>query len=494
VRAALGAGRGRLVRQLLVEALLLAALGGTAGVAAGLAAARLFPAFFPPTRLPVSAEMRADVPLLLSAALLTLLAGLALAVGPALAATASKLVETLKEESGTALGGGRAPRARSALVALQVALSLVLLVAAALLLKGLDTARHIDPGFSPDGVLLATLDLAPLGVNEAKGTALYADLLARAAALPGVSAATLARYVPLTLGAFPQVKVDLPGRARETGEELTAGFNAVGPGYLAAMKTPLVAGRDIGAGDRAGAARVAVVNETFADRWLGGRDALGRTFLADGKSTTVVGIAKDGKYDNLSEARRPYCWLPFFQVYRPEAVLHVRAEGDPRSIADALRRELHVLAPSLPLSDVTTLREHLGGPVFMYRVAATMLGVFGSLALLLASVGLYAVVAHGVRERRREIAVRIALGAAPGAVSRLVVAQGAALAGLGLALGLAAALATTRLLRSFLFGVSPRDPATLAAVAAFLGLVTLLASWLPAREASRVDPANAFRS
>jgi predicted permease len=493
VRAALGAGRARLVKQLLAEGAILAAVGGLAGTFAGVSAARVFPALVPPTRLPITAPMRVDFPLLLGAAALTFAAGLLLSVGPALAATKTRLAETLKEESGTAAGGGRTARVRRGLVVAEIALSLVLLVCAGLLLKGLAAARRLDPGFDPNGVLLVSVDLGPAG-DDAKRASALEDLRTRLETLPGVAAASAARFVPLQLGAFPQVDVELEGVPVRKGEERRAGYNAVSTRFLETMRTRLVSGRDLAPADRADAAAVAVVNETFEKRWLSG-SALGKRFRANGTWFTVVGVAQDGKYDSLAEAPRPYAYLPLAQApARSEAILYVRGSGDLRALADSVRAEVHRAAPALPLFDVTTLRDRMGAPVFMYRLAGTMLSVFASLALFLAVVGLYGVVAYGVLERRREIAVRMALGARPASVVSLVIGQGLALAGVGVLAGLVLALAATRLLGKLLFGVSPADPATYAAVAALLVLVALASSFFPARQASRVNPATAFRS
>lgn len=492
VRSALGAGRGRLVRQLLAESQLLALPAGLLGVLLALAGVRLLAAFIPPLDVPVAPTFRLDGQVLAFTAALTVMTGLLFGLAPAGQAAPSRIATVLRDESASTLGG-RKGRARSVLVAAQVALSCLLLVAAGLFLRSLRRGGEIDTGFATRNALLASLDLFPVGYDEARGRIFYREVVERLARLPGVESATVAALMPLGFSSnSTNLRIDgyEPGRR----EEVVTDYNNVGPGYFRTMGIALKAGRDFDLRDHENGAPAMVVNETMARRYWPGRNALGGRVRCYGKDFTVVGIAKDGKYNRLGEPPRPFFYVPILQIYRSRAVIHLRTAGDPLTLAPALRAEVRSLDPQMPLSAVKSMRQHLRLSLFNQRLAASFLGAFGLLALVLATVGLYSVIRYAVSQRTRELGVRMALGAQPGDVARMVLREGMVLALAGLAAGLAGAFAVTRFLEGQLLGVSATDPLVFAGVALLLAGVCALASWLPARRAAAVDPMAALRS
>lgn len=492
VRSALGAGRGRLWGQLFAEGLVLALPAGLLGVLLALAGVRLLAAFIPPLDMPVAPAFRLDAQVLAFTAALTVMTGLLFGLAPAAQAAPSRLAAVLRDESASTLGG-RKGRARSVLVAAQVALSCLLLVAAGLFLRSLGRGGEIDTGFATRNALLASMDLFPVGYDEARGRVFYRQALERLARLPGVESATVAALLPLGFSSN-STNLGIDGYEPAPKEEVVVDFNNVGPGYFGTMGIPLVAGRDFDLRDDEGAAPAMVVNETMARRYWPGRHALGGRVRCYGKDFTVVGIAKDGKYQRLGEPPRPFFYVPILQLYRSRSVIHLRTAGDPLKLAPALRAEVRRLDPDLPLSAVKSMRQHLRLSLFNQRLAASFLGAFGLLALVLATVGLYSVIRYAVSQRTRELGVRMALGAQPGDVAKMVLKEGMTLALAGLAIGLAAAFAVTRFLEGQLLGVSATDPLVFVGVALLLAGVCALASWLPARRAAAVDPMAALRS
>jgi macrolide transport system ATP-binding/permease protein len=492
VRLALGGSRARVVRQLLTEGLVLAAAGAAAGVVLATWATGALASFEPPLPVPVALEFPLDARLILFTVLVTAVTVVLSALAPALRATRLEGATALRGDMG-ATGVGRRVGLRDGLVVAQVAVSLVVLAAAGLFLASLRNATHIDPGFHAAGLSLVRLELGIQGYDSVRGKSFYAELERRVRSLPDVEAVSLAEIVPLGL-ARQRRHVEIEGYTPREGEEMEFGVNTVGAGYFETMVIDLARGRGFEPSDREGTAPVAVVNESFARRFWPGEDPIGRRFRAGrGGTREVVGVARDGKYWSLTEDPQPHYYEPFAQAYEADMVLLVRSGSDPRSILPALAREARALDPELPV-DVNTMAEHLGFALLPQRIGAAVLGVFGGLAALLAAFGLYGVMSYVVSRRTAEIGIRMALGARARDVRMLVVRRALALTLAGLGLGLAGALAATRVLAAFLVDVSPTDPATLGSVAVLFTAVALLASWLPARRAAAVDPMRALRS
>jgi predicted permease len=412
---------------------------------------------------------------------------------PAIAAARPGLVPLLRASAAAATADQRTARTRSGLVIAQVALSLVLLVAAGLFARSLGRARALDPGFDAEGLLLASLDLFPAGYDEERGRELYPRLLDEVEALPGVAGATLARRLALDFAGLPSATFAVDGYAPAAGEEVSLVASSVGPRYFEVMRAPLVEGRDFDRRDRPGAPLVAIVNQTAAQRYWPRGGAVGGVLRAGDRAYTVVGVGRDGKYRTLAEEPQPAVFLPLLQGYRSEVVLHVRAAAVDARLVSAVQGAVERLDRNLPLYAVKSMNEHLGIAVMPQRLAAGFLGLFGAVAAGLAGLGLYGVVAYVVGRRGRELGLRLALGARPRDLRWMVLSQGLRLTAAGCALGLAGALAGGRLMGGLLLGVSPNDLTVFAAVPAFLTAVALLACDLPARRAGRTDPLKALR-
>ncbi|MGE5245778.1 MAG: ABC transporter permease [Betaproteobacteria bacterium] len=493
IRLALGASRPRLLRQLLTESLLLAAAGGTVGAVAAYWTAGLLAAFFPPTRLPLAIDASLSPRVLGFAILMTLGSAVLFGLAPALQGSSSGLVTALKETAGAVTSSPRRTWLRRALVVAQVALSLVLLVSAGLFLQTLRNAQALDPGFSLRNGLLASIDLMPAGYDAASGTAFFRNLLARVRETPGVEAATLTSNFPLGLGSSSDFNATVDGYSAAPNEELTVYYTRVATEYLRTMGIRLVAGRDISDRDTADRPLVGIINETMARRYWRDRNPIGGRIHVGRLTIEVVGVAADGKYGSITEQPRNYLYLPVQQRYRPDATLVVRTAGDPIGALPAIRREVHDLNPNLPLFDVDTVDTQLEASLFLQRLAASLLGGFGAVALMLATIGLYGVVAAATAQRTPEIGMRMALGATRRDILALVLKEGLGVTSVGLALGLAGAAAVTRLFQAQLVGVSARDAGSFAAMSALLAAVALAASYLPARRAASIDPMSALR-
>ncbi|HEV8385874.1 MAG TPA: ABC transporter permease, partial [Candidatus Acidoferrales bacterium] len=493
IRLSLGAGRWRLMRQLLTESALLALLAGAAGLLLSLWGRDLLMALRPPEFRQLHMDLGLDVRVLGFTLGISLLTGLLFGLLPALQASRPELVPALKDEGSQR--GYRRSTLRSALVISQITLSLLLLVGTGLFLRSLAHARTIDIGFDPRNILLASLDMRMNNYEPARGKLFFRQVIERVEALPGVRSASLAETIPLESGGASE-SVRAEGRTPAPDEPSEYNMIAAGPNYFRTMGIPLVGGRDFLDTDRDGAALVAIINETMAQRFWPNQDAVGKRLVlgdAAGKFLTVIGVARDGKYRTLGEKPRATFFLPLLQQFEGRVVLHVKTDGNPLALAAAVRREVQALDADMPVFDMRTMQEQLGTAYFVARTTATMLGFFGGLALLLASVGLYGVMSYAVQQRTREIGIRIALGANAGDVLRLIIGEGMKLAAIGVVLGLVAAVGVTRYVASLLYGVSATDVVTFAAVAALLAVVALAASYVPARRAARVEPVEALR-
>jgi predicted permease len=496
IRLAMGAGRWRLGRQFLVESLMLALAGGILAMLLTTWSAAAFSRFLPPSNLPIFLNVQVDRAVLLATLAISVLTGVAFGILPALRSSKMTAVTVLKEESGSASGGLHKVRLSSGLVVLQLSLSLLLLVCAGLFLRSFNKTQRFDPGFNPDHVLLATFDLFGEGYKPAAGVEFNRQLLAKLEALPGVQSVTLANWVPLGFN-FRSTSIqpeDYVAQPHESMETISA---IVGPNYMHTMEIPLLAGREFTPQDTDKATRVAVINEALAERYWPRQNPIGKRLRADGQWFSVIGVAQNSSYNDLrslNEPAQPFVYLPLFQDYdNYETIIHARVSGDPMAMSAAVEKTVHELNADLPVFDVTTLHDRVQVVSTNTRIAGVSVGAFGLLALVLAAVGIYAVIAYTTRQRTREIGIRMAVGAQAGDIRRLVLGQGLRLTITGLALGLAVSLVLTRFLRSLLFGISSTDAFTFTSVALLLCLVALAACYIPARRAMKVDPVIALR-
>ncbi len=493
IRLSMGASRWRLVRQLMIENMLVALAGGVVAIVCTLWTARSLSAFLPPTTLPLSTNGRLNGTVLLATLLVSILTALASGIVPAIRASALSPMTVLKDEALNTSGGLRKSRLAADLVVAQVALSLLLLACAGLFVRSLNNARKADPGFDPNGVLLATFDLDPMGYSDAAGTEFERQLLDRVRQLPGVQSATLADFSPLSFTIHSE-GVTPEGYVEHLHESMEADRGIVGPGYLQTMRTPLLAGRDFTDRDKAETEPVAIVNQAFVNRYWPGQSAIGKHLVVGRGHYTVVGVAANGKYRRLTYEPAPLVLMPLMQRYESEVILHVRTSGDPLALTSAVESTIAGLNPNLPLFNVATLQESMQMGSVFERIAVILAGSFGVLALILAVVGIYGVVAYTTRQRTHEIGIRMALGASRADVFREIVGQGLRLTLAGLAAGIAVSLVLTRFLRGMLFGVATSDWLTYSTVSVVLCLVASIACFIPARRAASIEPMQALRS
>lgn len=493
IRTALGASRFRLARQMFVESFVLASLGGLAGVAIAMWTAGGLDALLPPLPYPVLIGAELNMRVLLFSAAIVIVATILFGLAPALQGSRAQLQSTLRASRSGTTTQGRA-RLRRVLVVSQIALAMVLLICAGLFVRTLGNAYQVDPGFSERDAVLSAFDLSSVGYDEARGAAFYGELVARAEALPGVERASLSTIVPLTIGGGSDTSPVIDGYVPAGNEDVTVYYGSVAPGYFDTLGIDIVAGRAIDARDREGRARVTVINETMAKRYWQGRDPVGGRLRTGAGWSTVVGVARDGKYGSLSEPALSVMYFPIHQVYRPDPVLLVSTRGPAAPLMSDVRQMVAGLEPDLALFDVRTMEEHMRMSVAIPRMAALLLGIFGGLALTLAGIGLYGLVAFVVGQRTQEIGVRMVLGADRRDILRNVLGQGARLAAIGLVAGGVLAAFATPMMSSLLVDVSPTDLVTFCGTAAVLLAVALVAAWIPARRAANLDPARALRS
>jgi macrolide transport system ATP-binding/permease protein len=498
VRLALGASRWRLVRQLLTESTLLSLVGAGLGMLLAQWLLGTLVSADLPLPLPVGEELSLDSRVLAFTAALAVATGLLFGLAPALQASRADVVPVLKNEnvpSGDGRRGARLLGLRQILVVVQIALSLVSLVAAGLFLRSLQGSHKIDPGFETSGVLVMNFNLGREGYTPERGQAFYREIAERVSTLPGVRRAAVAQSAPLAGGLRRSVMPE--GADTTTRDRILVQVNSVSPGYLDAMGIPLQRGRDFADTDVEGTPKVVIVNETMAARFWPGENGLGKRFkfFGDEDFTTVIGIARDAKYNAVAEDATPFIYQPLRQNYSPAAVLHVRAGAGAAALAAAVRREVQQLDPSLSVFNVRTLEDQVSDSLGPLRINVILLSIFGLLALVLASVGLYGVANYSVTQRTREIGVRMALGAQSSTVLRLVLARGLLLVAVGLTTGIVVAFVLSVLIpQDLLTNVGVRDPLTFATTSALLGGVALIASFIPAWRATRIDPLVALRT
>jgi predicted permease len=494
VRMSLGAGRARLLRQLLMEGLLLSALAGGGGFLVANWCRNLV-MLLVPARPGVVVNLPAEIDwrVLAASAAVCLVSTLLFGMVPAMEVSKIDLATSMKSESSGVIGGRGRAWIRSGLVVIQVCLSFVLLVGAGLLIESLQGMRETDPGFSTRNVLTTGVDMVSAGYDPARMRNFQDQLVERVQNLPGVESVVWAKGTPFTYRASLSAPIAVDGYVAEPGEQLAVDYNEVGPGYLATMGIPLIEGREFTASDDEKAAGVAVVNEAMARLYWNGQEAVGKRLQLKGRWMQVVGVARNSKYGTLAEKPKPFLYVPMRQN-TAGGLLQIRTSIPPQAMAGSLVREIKGLDSNLAPNEVITMREQVDRMSWSQRAAVTLLGIFGGIALLLAGVGLYGVMSYAVSQSSRELGLRMALGASEGDLLRLVMSRGFALTAGGMVAGVAAALGLTRLMGDLLYRVSPRDPRAFAAAFAVMALAAMAACWLPARKATRTDPVRALKS
>jgi predicted permease len=499
IRLAMGASRARLIRQLLTESLLLSIVGGAAGLLLAIWIVKVLLALKPPIDFPLTIDLSLDWRVLLFSLGVSLVAGAIFGLAPALQSTRPNLLQALKDTS--AQGGAGRTRLRSVLVVAQIAISLVVLIAAGLVVRTLQQLQTMNPGFDPQNAMTMSFDLSLQGYDEARGQQFYRQITERVRALPGVKAAAVSSYIPLSLN-YNSRGIYVEGEPIQRGANTPNAMNgAAGPGYFETMVTSIVHGREFTEQDVANSEPVVIVNETFVRRLMPAvktpAEAVGKRVSfgdASGPFMRIVGVARDGKYFNIAEEPRSFIWTALAQEYMSNGALMVRTTGSPESVFAAVRSEVQSIDPNLPLFEVKTLTEHMHLALFPARVAAMVLGVFGLVALLLSAIGIYGITSYAVAQRTHEIGIRMALGAQLGDVLRLVLNHGLKLTLIGAAIGLLGAYLATQAITSVLYGVSATDPLTFVSVSLLLIAVALVACYVPARRATKVDPLIALRN
>lgn len=498
VRLSLGAGRWRITRQMLTESLLLSIIGGGAGLLVALWGTTLLAALLPPSVSGnvITPDVTPDVRVFTYTLLLSLATGVIFGLVPALQSSKPDLVTALKDETIRLGVTRRRLTLRNLLVVSQIAVSVLLLVMAGLFIRNLRNTQHADPGFSTDAGLMASFDLGLAGYNGAQGKVFQQQLLERLRASAQVRSASYAETVPLGEGGNTSpLYVEGEATPDQFNESSMVQHTTVATDYFKTLGIPLVRGRDFNDSDTASSTPVVIVNETLAQRLAPDGNAIGKRLRMDsqGAYLEVVGVARDIKYHQLAEAPLFFGYRPLSQRYRSVLTLHVSTAGDPGSLIGQVRSEVKTLDPDLPLTDVKTMQEHMRLPLAPAKLFASLSSAFAVLAMLLTAIGLYGVMAYVVGSRTREIGIRMALGAQIGGVRKLIIGQGMRLALTGIALGLIAAFAATRVLTSLLYGVSATDPITFIGVAVLLAGVALFACYIPAQRATKVDPLDALR-
>ena len=507
IRLAIGATRWRIMRQLLTESVLLATFGGVLGLLLAWWTTSTLRAINPPPgALPLIPQFSMDLRVLLFTLVLSMVAGIIFGMAPALKISRPTIIPALKDEA----WGPRDQRSifnlRNLLVVTQVALSVVLLIGAGLFLRSLRHAQAIDPAFDTDRIVTVPLNINLLRYTRTQGREFYRQAVERVQAIPGVEAVSIARNLPLGGGSSVRSLL-IEGRqgsdnqfrsdgTAPTDSSDSVNVNVVGPNYFQTLGIPLLRGRDFNVQDAEDRPSVVVVNEAFVRKHFPNEEVLGKRLsfnAARGPFREIVGVVRDSKYISLSEAPTPFVFLPLQQNHETGMALLVRTTGNPANILGSVRQEVRALEPNLPVANPLSLNEFIGNTLYAARVGAILVGVFAILALVLASIGLYGVMSFAVAQRTREMGIRMALGAQAGDVFRLVLRHAAGLIVAGILVGVAVAFAVTRLLTSFLYGVSATDRITFVVIPIVLAIVALIACYVPARRATKVDPLIALK-
>jgi predicted permease len=498
VRASLGAGNWRLLRQWVTESLVVSSLGGIAGAALGWALSRLAGQIRMPDSVPILVDLPFDWHVFACVLAIAILSGIVVGAAPALRAFRFDLSTALREAGPSELLGARRGRTRGALVIAQVTGSFVVLTAAGLFVHSLTSAENMDLGFRPQGVLNLTIDMNQLGYDQARGIALFREIKDRIRMLPGVENVTLASTVPVSFY-LQEDAVRRDGQASLPESQATFMlYNTVDEDYFQTMGIPILRGRGFTSSDSASSPRVAVVNETFAKMFWPAHNPIGQRFIAgksDSSPVEVVGVARNGRYGSLAEAPQPSFFMPIAQNYSALRVLQVRCARPPSSLANTIRDQIYAVDPNLPVFDVMTMEQSLGGHngFFLLRIGALLAGCLGTLSLILAMIGVYGVISYAASLSTHDIGVRMALGAQQKDILRLIIQQGLKLVGIGLICGATISFTLSRFIASLLYRIGAMDPTAFVGVSVLLLAAGCVACYLPAWRATRVDPMVALR-
>jgi predicted permease len=490
MRQALGASRGRLIKQMLLESLLLGLLGGVGATFVASWSSRLLSVLSPPAGFSIRFNVHLDTTVLVFVICVAVVTGILSGVAFAIHGSRADAAVVLREEAQSLAGGVSGARLRRVFVAAEVAIATIVLIAATMSLRSIQRAEHINPGFNPDGVFLAGYDLRSANYSPERGRVFHQRVLERLRSVPGVQGVTLARSVPLGLDGFANSEVTVDGYNAAPSEDLHVRMNTVGPEYFRQMQIPLRGGRDFAERDNESAPLVAIVNETMAKRYWKG-DPVGSRFSAGNDVLEVIGVAADSKIFNVSEVPPPHFYRPVLQQYRPDMVLHLRA-ADPALSAE-VREAFHELDPNLPVLRLYTLRAHMRTSLFPQLMARTLLTGLAFLSIILVLVGLCSVIAYAVSQRRRELAIRLAFGATQRQVVGLIIREGALVVGIGVALGVAIAASLGRYASPLLLGMPAFDPLAFGGASLTLIVLAMGSALMPALGARRVEPIVALR-